>query len=82
MPESGPSPITDREFLIQIYEMLRHLDGLLAQHTAMLTQHTAQLDKLEAVTQKAEGGFVLVKFALAAVAPIGALAGWIGAKVI
>ena len=78
--ESGPQPITDREFLVQIYQMLRRQDDRLSLHTTLLGEHTERLDRLEDAAQTVKGGFLLTKFALAAVAPIGAIAGWLGTR--
>lgn len=79
--ESGPQPATDREFLVQIYQMLRRQDDRLGQHTEILGEHTSRLDRLEETAQAMRGGFTLTKFAIALVAPIGAIAGWLGYRV-
>lgn len=81
MPQSGPTPQSEREYLIEIYNMVGHMRSDVERTAQTVADHTVRLESLEDTANRASGAFLLVKFALAAIAPIGALAGWLGSRV-
>jgi hypothetical protein len=80
MPQSGPQPATDKEYLIEIYNIVGSIRKDVEHTATELEKHTARLESLEEKANTVKGGAILLKFGLAAVAPIGVLAGWFGAK--
>lgn len=80
MPQSGPQPSTDKEYLIEIYNIVGSIRKDVEHTATELERHTARLESLEDKASQVRGGAMLLKFGLAAVAPIGVLAGWVGAK--
>ena len=81
MPQSGPTPQSEREYLIEIYNMVGHMRSDVERTAQTVADHTVRLESLEDTASKVGGAFLLTKFVLAAVAPIGALAGWLGSRV-
>lgn len=82
MPQSGPPPSTDKEYLIEIYNIVGNTNRDLAHIAERVATNSARLTALEEKAQQVRGGFLLTKFALALVAPIGALAGWLGSRMV
>lgn len=80
MPQSGPQPATDKEYLIEIYNIVGSIRKDVEHTASELAKHTARLESLEGKANQVRGGAMLLKFGLAAVAPIGVLAGWFGTK--
>lgn len=82
MTQSGPPPSTDKEYLIEIYNIVGNTNRELAHIAERVKANSERLAVLEEKEQQVRGGFLLTKFALAAVAPIGALAGWLGSRMV
>ncbi len=82
MPQSGPPPSTDKEYLIEIYNIVGNTNKELNYIAERVATNSARLTALEEKAQQVRGGFLLTKFALALVAPIGALAGWLGSRMV
>jgi len=80
VPQSGPQPATDKEYLIEIYNIVGSIRKDVEHTASELEKHTVRLESLEGKANQVKGGAMLLKFGLAAVTPIGVLAGWIGSR--
>lgn len=80
MPQSGPQPATDKEYLIEIYNIVGSIRKEVEHTATVVEKHTERLESLEGKANQVRGGTMLLKFGLAAMAPIGLVAGWVGAR--
>ena len=74
---SGYVPKTDGEWLSAVFVEIR---GLRQDLRDFKSEMDSRVESLEKTRDEQRGGFILVKVALASLAPIGVLAGWLGAR--